>query len=104
MKWLLMGAGLGVVVYLLGRVVIIVMFVLGYTGFGTQDPYVSAAANGIFGLIMQLLLLAIATLIGEELAFRGVIANVLLRYGPWIGIHLVHLSLRQFTDLLKFFL
>ncbi|MBW4567397.1 MAG: CPBP family intramembrane metalloprotease [Tolypothrix carrinoi HA7290-LM1] len=37
-------------------------------------------------LVLGTVLLALVTPVGEELLFRGVITNALLRYGPFIGV------------------
>ncbi|GAB3451666.1 type II CAAX endopeptidase family protein [Streptomonospora sediminis] len=51
-----------------------------------QGMYYDAAGGGVVPLILTMLFLAVLTPIGEELLFRGVIANALLRYGPVIGV------------------
>jgi membrane protease YdiL (CAAX protease family) len=37
-------------------------------------------------VILATLFLGIATPIGEEFLFRGVVTNALLRYGPFVGV------------------
>ncbi|MQA95147.1 MAG: CPBP family intramembrane metalloprotease [Streptosporangiales bacterium] len=85
-RWLLLGAGLGVAAWLLGRV--LVMGYIALTG-DTGDPqsvYDAAAGGGTAVVTSYLLLIAVATPVGEELAFRGVLTNALNRYGPWVGV------------------
>ena len=85
--WLLAGALLGLAALLVTRIAAIVFVALG--GDVAADPqgdYRASAASGALGLVLNLLFLAILTPIGEELAFRGVVANALDRYPAWISI------------------
>ncbi|MFE3773909.1 CPBP family intramembrane glutamic endopeptidase [Streptomyces sp. NPDC059122] len=85
-KWLLLGAGLGAAAFFLNIVVAIAYARLtGDTG-NPQGDYRAAAGGGALSFALTLLSGAIATPIGEELAFRGVLANALGRYGPWVGV------------------
>ncbi|MFE4367124.1 CPBP family intramembrane glutamic endopeptidase [Streptomyces sp. NPDC056835] len=85
-KWLLLGAGLGVGAFLLNVVVgIAYVYVSGDTS-NPQGDYKAAAGGGALSFLLTILFGAIATPIGEELAFRGVLANALGRYGPWVGV------------------
>lgn len=59
---------------------------LGGTFSNVQEPYYAAATGGALSFSIQFILIAIATPIGEELAFRGVITSALLRYRPWVSI------------------
>lgn len=57
--------------------------------FGNDSPqgdYMAAAMSGQRALVATLIAGAIVTPLGEELFFRGVVANVLGRYAGWIGI------------------
>jgi uncharacterized protein len=84
-KWLLIGAGLGVAVYLLNIVVAIVAVRLtGATN--PQGDYQTAASSGVLTLILTLAAGIIVTPIGEELLFRGVLTNALGRYGSWVSV------------------
>jgi membrane protease YdiL (CAAX protease family) len=85
-RWLVLGAGLGVGAYVLNIVVAVLYGVLtGDTG-TPQGDYQAAAGGGALAFALTLVLGAIATPIGEELAFRGVLANALSRYGAWVGV------------------
>ncbi|AIC93100.1 CPBP family intramembrane glutamic endopeptidase [Shouchella lehensis] len=85
-KWLIAGAALGVAVYVSGVVLFSILAFFGYTDFTTQDAYREAATGGTLLFLLQLILIAVATPIGEEFAFRGVLTSALLRYGPWVSI------------------
>jgi membrane protease YdiL (CAAX protease family) len=85
-KWLLLGAGLGVCAYLLN---IVVAFAYVHISGDTSNPqgdYRAAAGGGALSFALTILFGAIATPIGEELVFRGVLANALGRYGPWVAV------------------
>ena len=51
-----------------------------------QADYQSAATSGVAGFVGAILLGAVLTPIGEEFLFRGVVFNLLKRYGVWLGV------------------
>lgn len=85
-RWMLIGVAAGVVALVLKGLVN--QAVITLTGFDTnpQGMYYDAAGGGTLALILTMLFLSVLTPIGEELLFRGVITNALLRYGPVIGV------------------
>ncbi|MFJ5113928.1 lysostaphin resistance A-like protein [Streptomyces sp. NPDC088551] len=85
-KWLLLGAGLGAGAFLLNIVVAIAYVQISGDTSNPQGDYRAAASGGALSFVLTILFGAIATPIGEELAFRGVLANALGRYGPWVGV------------------
>ncbi|MFJ5223648.1 lysostaphin resistance A-like protein [Streptomyces sp. NPDC088400] len=85
-KWLLLGAGLGAGAFLLNIVVAIAYAQISGDTSTPQGDYRAAASGGALSFVLTFLFGAIATPIGEELAFRGVLANALGRYGPWVGV------------------
>jgi uncharacterized protein len=85
-KWLLAGAGFGVVAFILSTVIGAYLFLSGDTHSAVEPTYQAAATGGALTLVASLLLGAVATGIGEELAFRGVLTNALGRYGPWVAV------------------
>ncbi len=85
-RWLLAGIAFGFGVLLVTRIVALFMFYIGFSGTNTQAAYESAASGGTLAFIAQFLMLAVLTPLGEEFAFRAVLANSLKKYGPWICI------------------
>ena len=85
-RWLLAGAGVGLLAWVLARLASVAY--IGITGdtANVQDVYAGGASGGALSVVLSVVFIAIATPIGEELLFRGVVANVLLRYGPFIGV------------------
>ncbi|GAB2482167.1 CPBP family intramembrane glutamic endopeptidase [Nocardiopsis aegyptia] len=85
-RWMLAGAGWGVVALVVKAAVVFAITEL--TGFDSdpQAVYYDAAGGGVPALILTVLFLAVLTPIGEEFLFRGVITNALLRYGPLVGV------------------
>lgn len=85
--WLLVGAGLGILGYGLNLVIQFTYLAL----FGGDDPqgilHAAARAGGA-PLLMLLLAGAVLAPFGEEILFRGVVANALDRYGAWAGVGL----------------
>jgi uncharacterized protein len=85
-RWILAAVGFGFVAVVLVQLVSIVVALILGPGVGdVQSGYRAASSTGPIGLILQLLFIAVLTPLGEELAFRGVLANALFRYGPWVG-------------------
>jgi membrane protease YdiL (CAAX protease family) len=82
-RWIVIGVAGGIVVWIVARILVV-----GYTLiFGipenVQETYNTAAQGGVAALILSTLFLAVLTPLGEELLFRGIVANVLLRWG-WV--------------------
>lgn len=84
-RWLLIGAGLGGVAFVLSLIVERVYFSF-ITEIDTQADFQAAAQAGTLSLLILVFSGAVLTPFGEEAVFRGVIANALNRYGPWAGI------------------
>lgn len=84
-KWILIAIVAGFGVYWVNQVV-----ALGYIAlFGNDSPqadYQAAASGGILSLAVTLVLGAGLTGLGEEVFFRGVVANVLWKHGAWAGV------------------
>lgn len=51
-----------------------------------QGVYTEGGSGGVLSLVLATLFLGIVTPLGEELLFRGVVTNALLRYGSFIGV------------------
>lgn len=49
-----------------------------------QDDYRAASGAGLVFFLLTILCGAILTPTGEEFLFRGVLANFLRRFGPWV--------------------
>lgn len=84
-RWLMIAAGLGIVGYGLN---LIIQFTY-LTWFGSNDPQGilhAAARGGALPFLLSFLGGALFTPFGEEILFRGVIANALNRYGAFAGI------------------
>lgn len=84
-KWIVIGLGLGVVVNFLNLGVAHGWYALFGEG-GEQHDFQSAATSGVGVLLVTLVTGAILTPFGEEVLFRGVIANALDRYRAWISV------------------
>jgi uncharacterized protein len=85
-RWLLIGVGVGVVAFVLKGLAILAWIQITGDTKNVQDVYADGGRGGILSLVLSTLFLGILTPLGEELLFRGVVANALLRYGPVIGV------------------
>jgi len=83
--WLLVGVVLGVVAFGLSLLIEMVYFQF-ITEPNTQGDFQAAAKAGTWSFVVLLVAGAIFTPFGEEIVFRGIIANALNRYGAWAGV------------------
>jgi len=85
-RWLAIGVAGGLIAFVLARLAtLLVTLVVGTTA-DVQKVYTDTGAASPVSLVLTLLFIAVLTPIGEELLFRGVVANALLRYGKVAGI------------------
>ena len=85
-RWLLIGVGGGLLAFVVKTVAILAYVQLTGDSANPQTMYAEGAGGGALSLILATLFLGIVTPLGEEFLFRGVVANALLRYGPFIGV------------------
>ncbi|MFK0639910.1 MULTISPECIES: type II CAAX endopeptidase family protein [Hyphomicrobiales] len=84
-RWLMIAAATGIVGY--GLNLIIQFAYMAWFGAGDPQGILHAAARGgPLPLLLSLLGGAIFTPFGEEILFRGIVANALNRYGAFAGI------------------
>lgn len=84
-KWLLLGAGLGLLAFALSFLIEGLYFHF-IDEANTQADFQAAAKSGSAYFTLLILTGAILTPLGEEFLFRGVIANALRQYGRWAGV------------------
>ena len=80
-RWLLIGAGLGLVGWLLSRVVVLTYFWVTGDTTNPQAALVNAAQGTLAQFALTLLVAGLAVPFGEELLFRGVFYTWLRRWG-----------------------
>ncbi|MDO9413554.1 MAG: CPBP family glutamic-type intramembrane protease [Pseudolabrys sp.] len=85
-RWLLIGTATGLGAFLVKGLAVAIYVALFGKGLNPQDIYGAGGSGGLWTILAGTFLLGIVTPIGEELLFRGVVANALLRYGPFIGV------------------
>ncbi|MBE9180162.1 CPBP family intramembrane metalloprotease [Oculatella sp. LEGE 06141] len=85
-RWLLIGVGAGLVAFMVKGLAVLVYIAITGDSSTPQTIYAEGGSGGVLSLILATLFLGVLTPLGEELLFRGVIANVLLRYGPVFGV------------------
>lgn len=84
-KWLLIG-------FVLGLIAVVLRFGIEHVYFSfitepnTQGDFQAAAKSGALALMLTVFAGAVLTPFGEEVLYRGLVANALNRYGPWTGI------------------
>ena len=86
-RWLLIGVGAGIAAFVLKSLAILAWIqITGGDNATVQSMYGEGGSGGVLSLILATLFLSLLTPLGEELLFRGVVTNALLRYGPFIGV------------------
>lgn len=85
-RWLALGLVGGALAFLLKGLLNTVVVALVGSEADPQAGYYDAAGGGVLPLVLTFVFLAVLTPVGEELFFRGVITNALLRHGPVIGV------------------
>lgn len=85
-RWLLIGVGVGVVAFVLKSLAILAWLQITGVDANVQSMYGEGGSGGVLSLILATAFIALLTPLGEELLFRGVVTNALLRYGPFIGV------------------
>ncbi len=85
-RWLAIGAAVGFACFGLNIVVSAVYRAVSGDETNVQEGVQSTAGSSLLVLLAALLLGAVATPIGEELLWRGVLANALGRYGVWVAV------------------
>ena len=85
-RWLLIGVGAGVVAFAVKGLVVMAYTAVTGDSSNPQTVYADGGSGGVLSLILATLFIGVLTPLGEELLFRGVLTNALLRYGPLIGV------------------
>ncbi|MGJ3248739.1 MAG: CPBP family intramembrane glutamic endopeptidase [Elainellaceae cyanobacterium] len=86
-RWLLIGVGAGLVAFAVKGLAVLAYIAITGDSSTPQTIYAEGGSGGVLSLILATLFLGVLTPLGEELLFRGVIANVLLRHGrPFFGV------------------
>lgn len=83
-KWVFIGIGGGLVVFVGGRILATLFTLVFGAVENSQATYSTAAQGGVLALIASTIFVGVLTPIGEEFLFRGVITNVLLKWG-WLS-------------------
>lgn len=85
-QWLMIGVGAGLVAFLVKGLAVMTYTAITGDSANPQTVYAEGGSGGVLSLILATLFLGLLTPLGEELLFRGVVANVLLRHGPFFGV------------------
>lgn len=85
-RWLLIGVGAGVIAFAVKGLVVMAYTAVTGDSSNPQTAYADGGSGGMLSLILATLFIGVLTPLGEELLFRGVLTNALLRYGPFIGV------------------
>lgn len=85
-RWLLISVGVGLVAFVLKSLAILAWVQITGDTNNVQDVYGDGAGGGLLSLVLSTVFIAIFSPLGEELLYRGIVTNALLRYGPFVGV------------------
>lgn len=85
-RWLLIGVGVGLVAFVLKSLAILSWVQITGDTNNVQDVYGDGARGGLLSLVLSTVFIAVFSPLGEELLYRGIVTNALLRYGPFAGV------------------
>lgn len=85
-RWLLIGVGAGVVAFAVKGLVVIAFTAVTGNNSTPQTVYADGGSGGVLSLILATVFIGLLVPLSEELFFRGVLTNALLRYGPFVGV------------------
>ncbi|MBR7741855.1 CPBP family intramembrane metalloprotease [Phycicoccus sp. BSK3Z-2] len=85
-RWLLVAVGLGVATLIVKSLASAAWILVSGEQSNPQAEYAQGAGGGLLYLVLATLFLGVVTPVGEELLFRGVVANALLRWGPVMAV------------------
>jgi uncharacterized protein len=85
-RWLLIGVGAGVVGFAVKGLVVMAYTAVTGNNSNPQSVYADGGSGGVLSFILATVFIGLLVPLSEELFFRGVLTNALLRYGPFIGV------------------
>ncbi|MBD2070649.1 CPBP family intramembrane metalloprotease [Leptolyngbya sp. FACHB-671] len=85
-RWLLIGAAAGVIAFVVRGFAVMAYTALTGDSSTPQDVFGDGGSGGVLSLVLATLFIGLLVPLVEELLFRGVITNALLRYSPLIGV------------------
>ncbi|MBH8552599.1 CPBP family intramembrane metalloprotease [Nostocaceae cyanobacterium CENA357] len=85
-RWLLISVGVGLVAFVLKGLAIMAWIQITGDTDNVQDVYAEGGRGGLLSLVLATVLISVFSPLGEELLYRGIVTNALLRYGSFAGV------------------
>lgn len=85
-RWLLTSVGVGLVALVLKGLAIVAWIQITGDTDNVQDVYAEGGRGGLLSLVLSTVLISVFSPFGEELLYRGIVTNALLRYGSFAGV------------------
>jgi uncharacterized protein len=85
-RWLLIGVGVGLVAFVLKSLAILAWVRITGDTNNVQDVYADGGRGGLLSLVLSTVFISVFSPLGEELLYRGIVTNALLRYGPFVSV------------------
>jgi uncharacterized protein len=85
-RWLLIGVGVGLVAFVFKSLAILAWVRITGDTNNVQDVYADGGRSGLLSLVLGTVFITVFSPLGEELLYRGIVTNALLRYGPFVSV------------------
>jgi uncharacterized protein len=85
-RWLLTSVGVGLVAFVLKGLAIMAWIQITGDTDNVQDVYAEGGRGGLLSLVLSTVLISVFSPFGEELLYRGIVTNALLRYCSFAGV------------------
>ncbi|MBD2207986.1 CPBP family intramembrane metalloprotease [Calothrix sp. FACHB-1219] len=85
-RWLLTSVGVGLVAFVIKGLAIMVWIQITGDTDNVQDVYAEGGRGGLLSLVLSTVFISVFSPFGEELLYRGIVTNALLRYGSFVGV------------------
>lgn len=85
-RWLLIGVGVGLVAFVVKGLALMAWVQMTEDTTNVQGVYAEGGRGGLLSLVLATVFISVFSPFGEELLYRGIVTNALLRYGPFAGV------------------
>jgi hypothetical protein len=85
-RWLLIGVGVGLVAFVVKGLALMAWVQMTGDATNVQGVYAEGGRGGLLSLVLATVFVSVFSPFGEELLYRGIVTNALLRYGSFAGV------------------
>jgi hypothetical protein len=85
-RWLLISVGVGLVAFVVKGLALMIWVQITGDATNVQGVYAEGGRGGLLSLVLATVFTSVFSPFGEELLYRGIVTNALLRYGSFAGV------------------